>query len=130
MADEVRIVIYVYSTTTLFIASPGTIGMLKMDDHYGNAVYDKFRNNADNELAEGVYGLVSDRPVTLKVPSISTDSVFVRSDVMRKDPWPPPPPPPPESFSNRADWPDHLQMFMVPTGGIQVRWVDGRRTEL
>jgi len=117
MADQVRMVVYVYATTTLYIASAGKIAMVEMDAKYANAPYAGFRNGAENTLLEGVYGIVSSQPVDLRVPADARDKVLVRTDVVRKDPWPPPPPPPPARFSNATNWEQHLKTFMVPTGG-------------
>jgi hypothetical protein len=110
-------VVYVYGTTTLYIASAGKIAMFEMDAKYANAPYAGFHNCAENTLQEGVYGFVSTQPVDLRIPADARDKVLVRTDVMRKDPWPQPPPPPPESFSSALDWEQHLKTFMVPTGG-------------
>lgn len=117
MADQVRMVVYVYAKTTLFISSAGKIGMVEMDAKYANAPYAAFRNGAENTLEEGVYGIVASQPVDLRVPADAGNKVFVRTDVMRKDPWPPPPPPPPARFSSATNWEQHLRTFMVPTGG-------------
>src|SRR5262245_16940258 len=117
MADQVRMVIYVYAKTTLFISSAGKIGMVQMDAAFANAPYGGFRNGAENTLEAGVYGIVSSQPVDLRVPVESGNKVFVRTDVMRKDPWPQPPPPPPDPFANVKNWEQHLKTFMVPTGG-------------
>jgi hypothetical protein len=117
MADQVRLVVYVYARTTVFIRSTGTIGMVEMDATYANKPYARFQNGAENTLEEGVYGIVSDKPVDLRVPAEARDSVFVRADMMRKDPWPPPPPAAPARFGNPTNWEQHLKTFMVPTGG-------------
>jgi hypothetical protein len=117
MADQLRLVVYVYSRTTVFIGSAGTIGMVEMDAAYANAPYASFRNGADNTLEEGVYGIVSNKPVDLRIPAEAKAQVFVRADLMRKDPWPPPPPPPPARFGTPSNWDQHLKTFMVPTGG-------------
>ena len=50
MADQVRMVVYVYATTTLYIASAGKIAMVEMDAKYANAPYAGFRNGAENTL--------------------------------------------------------------------------------
>ena len=136
MPDELRMVIYVYSRTTVFIGSGNKIGMLEMTPSYANATYGSFANNADNLLEEGVYGIIANAPVELRVPAGAADKVIVRSDTMRKDPWPTPPPPPPAKFGAPGDWPRHLGIFMVPLGGsfenprLHARWADGLETLL
>jgi hypothetical protein len=137
MLEATRKVIYVYSQTTVFVGSAGRIGMLWMDSGYGNNTYSDFRNNADNVLGPGVYGILSELHVELKLRKGSGDDVIVRADVLRKDPWPDPPPPPPGNFGKPADWPKHLESFMVPLGydstdvkQFRIRWADRRETYL